>query len=302
MGDEISFKGCQLAGEYKEWPKGKSQLALEPKMDGYRLSAVINRGRVSFHCRDEKPVPWGDNLEHIADELLAMGFGDCMVDGEIMASNFNATGMVRRKARSNIELNQIQDAIKFHAFDMVDLKILEWRNMGGKKARLVEPTPFEERRAQLAAKFIGVSTFAVKLTPMFIVESQEELLSVLRRLLEEGHEGGMAKHLDAPYVMDRHESWGKLKPTKTVEMRVVGAVEGTGKYVGMMGALTCVDADGNEVSVGSGFVDKERAELWQDRPGLVGKIIEVRMQDAASFKATARHPVFVRMRPDRTAL
>lgn len=291
------FPGCQLASEFKEWPKkdGKpvEQMALEPKFDGYRLSAVVGGAQdpVRFYCRDAKEVGWAGNLKHVADELIAMGFENCMVDGEVMAEDWNKTGMVRSKPKSSVETRLIEEQIKFHAFDLVDLSKLATQQ-GSRSTHTADPTPMEDRRAQLAAKFVGVNSFSVKLAPMFIVESAEELLTVTKKLIAEGYEGGMAKRLDAPYVCDRTKAWMKLKPTKTVDMTITGSVEGGGKYKGMLGAWTCVDDGGTEVSVGVGFVDAQRAKFWQEREKMVGRRVEVKMQDCDV--ATARHPVWTK--------
>jgi ATP-dependent DNA ligase len=57
-------------------------------------------------------------------------------------------------------------------------------------------------------------------------------------------------------------------------------VEGNGKFKGMMGALECKGKDENgrkiEASVGGGFSDKERLEIWKTyREVIIGKTIEV---------------------------
>ncbi len=287
------FPGVQLASEFKEWPKGVEQMALEPKFDGFRLSAIVGRADepVRFHCRDAKEVGWAGNLKHVGDELIAMGFENAMIDGEVMAEDWNKTGMVRSKPRSSVEVAAIEREIKFHVFDLVDLsKLAEHRGL--RSVHTADPTPMEERRAQLAAKFVGVNPFSVKLAPMFIVESAEELLTVTKKLIDEGYEGGMAKRLDAPYVCDRTRAWLKLKPTKTVDMTITGSVEGTGKYLGMLGAWTCVDDGGTSVSVGVGFVDAQRTKFWQEREQMIGRRIEVKSQDCNV--ATARHPVWTK--------
>lgn len=306
------YRGCQLATDFSAWPKDVEQMALEPKYDGYRLTAIIGPPvpdglpAVSFHCRSEKPADWSGNLQHIADELGLMGFHSCMLDGEVMADgaegSFNATGMVRRKIlRSSVEKAQIEERIKFHVFDMVDLSILEWRTPRRTQV-LVDPTLFEDRRAQLAAKFVGRDPFSVKLAEMFLVESLEEALKITQRFMDAGGEGAMLKRLDHPYTMDRTTSWLKIKPFETFEAKITGTVEGTGKYVGMLGAIECVDAEGREISVGTGLVDAQRRDMWAVRDALVGQIVECKRQAGRSTVATARHPVFVRLRPDRTSL
>jgi DNA ligase-1 len=304
----MNFPGCQLAGDYTVWPKGVEQMALEPKFDGYRLTAMVGTDKVTFHCRETAEVEWAPNLSHIADELLAMGFQNVMIDGEVMAEDdgsggtFNATGMVRRKhVRSDFEKNQMEKLIKFYVFDLIDPALMVDKAYRKTIVRM-DPTPFMERRAQLAAKFIGVSPFSVKLAEQFIVESHAEAHAIKDRFMAKGGEGAVLKTLNSAYYTTRTDEWLKIKPFVTMEAQITGVVEGTGKYKGMMGAIHCVDKDGTAVSVGTGFDDAQRTTFWLTRTELPGKILEMKKQAGTSAKATARHPVFIRMRPDRTAL
>jgi ATP-dependent DNA ligase len=108
----------------------------------------------------------------------------------------------------------------------------------------------------------------------------------------------MLKPLDGLYALgDRVPYWLKLKPFESVEMTVVGSIEGLGQHVGRLGALTCRSAAGVEVSVGGGFTHEERDSLWAVRDALPGRIVEVKVQ--AGSVATARHPVFLRFRTER---
>lgn len=295
------FPGCQLAAEYKKWPG--VTVGVEPKLDGYRLNAVIVSGKVTFYCRNSEPPAWGANLEFIADELLAMGFDDCMVDGEIMADDWNATGIIRRKTLSTEQRALLEEKVKFWVFDLVQFDRIEKQKVG-RLIKNVDPLPYSERRVRLYDRWCGVNPYSIRLAPMYYANTEAELHDSYERLIRDGHEGAMVKLLDAPYVMDRSSGWQKMKPTKTVEMKITDCVEGTGKYVGMLGAFTCVDERGVQVSVGTGLVDAQRTQFWVDREQMVGKIIEVKSQDlgGGACTATARHPVFVRVREDRVAL
>ena len=54
--------------------------------------------------------------------------------------------------------------------------------------------------------------------------------------------------------------------------------------------------------MGSGFSDTERETLWAEAKAerLVGQVIEVACQHITP-KGQFRHPIFVRMRPDKLA-
>ena len=65
-----------------------------------------------------------------------------------------------------------------------------------------------------------------------------------------------------------------------------------------------VDFKGNEVNVGTGFSDEQRATFWNDRDNLVGKLCEVKYKEVSSDKKTGdeslQFPVFVGIRDDKT--
>lgn len=96
-------------------------------------------------------------------------------------------------------------------------------------------------------------------------------------------------------VLRQGDRWIKVKPEETHDVAITGFVEGRGKHAGR---LSIVQTPlGN---VGSGFSDEERAQLWAEAQAgtLIGQIVEVSCME---FTPTGkfRHPVFLRMRPDK---
>lgn len=96
-------------------------------------------------------------------------------------------------------------------------------------------------------------------------------------------------------VLRQGEYWVKVKPSETHDVIVTGYTEGRGKHRGRLGLVTTVKG-----AVGSGFTDRDREILWAEAEAgrLVGQVIEVscmQFTPAGQF----RHPVFVRMRPDK---
>ena len=78
--------------------------------------------------------------------------------------------------------------------------------------------------------------------------------------------------------------------------------EGTGKYVGMLGALIC-DYKDNVVRVGSGLTDKQRKEIWQNRFKYLDTIVEISYFEEtkdSTGKKSLRFPTFKDFRPDKT--
>ena len=72
---------------------------------------------------------------------------------------------------------------------------------------------------------------------------------------------------------------------------------------GTLGALV-LDYKGNEVKVGSGFTDEQRATFWQGKNDLPGLLCEVKYKEISSDKNTGaeslQFPVFISIRTDKT--
>lgn len=114
-----------------------------------------------------------------------------------------------------------------------------------------------------------------------------DILAKLQRANDLGYEG---------LVLRRGEQWLKVKPAETHDVLITGFSEGTGKHRGRLGFVTTTKG-----AVGAGFSDTEREILWAEANAgrLVGQVIEVtclQMTDHGNF----RHPVFIRMRPDKS--
>lgn len=92
-------------------------------------------------------------------------------------------------------------------------------------------------------------------------------------------------------VLRQGSTWLKVKGEETHDVSITNIIEGTGKFIGMLGAF--VTARGK---VGTGFSDEER-RLFFDL-NLIGSTIEVECQRLTPG-GMFRHPIFKRMRFDK---
>ena len=113
-----------------------------------------------------------------------------------------------------------------------------------------------------------------------------DILAQLQHANDRGHEG---------IVLRQADRWIKVKPEETHDVIITGYAEGEGKHLGRLGYV--VTDRGN---VGAGLTEKEREILWAEAEAgrLVGQIIEVSCMQFTPM-GQFRHPVFVRMRPDK---
>ncbi|MEH2539171.1 hypothetical protein [Bradyrhizobium sp. AZCC 1699] len=113
-----------------------------------------------------------------------------------------------------------------------------------------------------------------------------DIRAQLKRANDLGYEG---------LVLRQGDDWVKIKPVETHDILITGFTEGKGKHRGRLGFVSTAKG-----AVGAGFTDAEREILWAEAKAerLVGQVIEVScMQFTPSGQF--RHPVFVRMRPDK---
>lgn len=108
---------------------------------------------------------------------------------------------------------------------------------------------------------------------------------------------GRANALDYEGIVLRQgDQWIKVKPTETHDVLITSVSEGTGKHRGRLGFVTTARG-----AVGAGFTDSEREVLWAEANAgrLIGQVIEVTCMQLTDY-GNFRHPVFIRMRPDKS--
>jgi len=289
---------CMLAHGFeakrvKHWP-----VAVEPKLDGIRVLCFVNRtaGTARFYSRNGKEFTSFDHLKPAVLDLPALP-GDLndsfVLDGEVVSGTFNATvSSVRKKKVAAI------DAI-FHVFDILPTACFYADSKKG-----YEPAGTYAERVALLDRVLAVGAGPIRRVPFHLVTSEEQIHALYAQFQAEGLEGVIVKNLEGLYHRRRNHSWMKIKAEASVDVPVVGAFEGTGKYVGMLGGLTVV-FKGVKVNVGGGFLDEQRKEFWsayQDDSGssLLNRLVEVVYHEITP-DGSLRHPRFKRFRDDKPA-
>ena len=266
---------CQLAKDANENPsKMVGNKILDYKLDGVRVIAIVKPelGIVTLHSRNGKQFL---NFPHIEQQLAQSTLpGDThwVLDGEITSTSFQEL-MTQVHRKSNAKAD---DAV----LNLFDAMPLDHFLAGESKVRQRDRS---ERLKKMHAEHFShlpnitaLDYFEVDVSTQEGMDKLNEMRDTAAKL---GLEGIMVKDANAVYKCKRSTSWLKIKPTISVDLTVVGAEEGTGKYVGMLGALQCEGVDQGkkiEVSVGSGFSDDQRKEIWTHRKDAMGMIAEVK--------------------------
>jgi DNA ligase-1 len=264
--------------------------ALQPKLDGGRAVAILpgSGGRVKLLSRTGKE--WG-NFESIRLALQAWndkrGTDETLyLDGEVVS--LDANGRINFQQiqktmmrKDGVEVGRLQyvifDAATAQEWQDPQLPYSDRYNVAAATAYAISGTPTLD---EAPVAFVP-STFTKTLT-------MADLKEVSGFWVGKGYEGAMARRADAPVKNKRSKALLKVKTFKDAEARILGKVEGQGKYTGMLGAFRC-QYNGKEFEIGSGFDDNQRQEFWEmaELPELVNfKFFEL------TDDAIPRFPIF----------
>jgi len=154
-----------------------------------------------------------------------------------------------------------------------------------KNGELVVDYPFEYRRKLLEEVFAKIQSPYAKLEVLVA----ENKLQYFYKVVADGGEGVVLKHRQGHYAMGkRSDAWLKLKRFETTAATIVGALEGTGQFQGLVGSLEVVTENGCRSWV-SGMTFEERVYITKNFSSFLGKKIRVGYQQTTSAGAL-RHP------------
>ena len=286
----------QLANKYfdkPEYVEGKT-FALTTKIDGGRIIALKENGKVSFYTRAGQKYEGLVDLEQEMAEKLPDGL--CL-DGEITI--IENKGIPSKEAYKQAMKITRSDGEK-HGLKMIVFDAMlaeEFRNQRCDRV-------WEERRRALNMIFGPRDLKYFELLPvLYQGEDTEMILKWLDAAIAADQEGIMINLTLAPYEFKRTNYLLKVKKMSTLDLEIVGFEEGTGRLTGTLGAILVRYKNGNIVKVGSGFSDRLRIEIWASRDEWLGNICEIQYFEEttnADGGESLRFPVFKDYRPDKT--
>lgn len=294
--DLIPTFNVQLANKYfdkPEYVEGKT-FALTTKIDGGRIIALKEDGKVSFYTRAGQKYEGLVDLEQEMAEKLPDGL--CL-DGEItLLENEGIPSKTAYKQAMKITRSDGEKhGLKMIVFDAMLAE--EFRNQRCDRV-------WEERRRALNMIFGPRNLTYFELLPvLYQGEDTEMILKYLDAAIADKQEGIMINLTLAPYEFKRTNYLLKVKKMSTLDLEIVGFEEGTGRLVGTLGAILVRYKNGNIVKVGSGFSDRLRTEIWSNRDEWLGNICEIQYFEEttnADGGKSLRFPIFKDFRPDKT--
>jgi DNA ligase-1 len=253
------------------------QAALEYKLDGARIQVHKSGDQVSVYSRRLNDVT--PAVPELVEVIRSLPARDLIMDGEVIALRGNGTPhpfqvtMSRFGRRLDIERQRAELPLTPFFFDLLYLD-------GG--ALMDEPA---QERLTALAEVVPERL----LVPRLLTSSSEEAQRFLQTALERGHEGIMAKALDAPYEAGhRGRRWLKIKPANTLDLVVLAAEWGHGRRQGRLSNLHLGARD----PVSGGFV-----MLGKTFKGMTDEMLEWQTKELLELEV-ARDGITVYVRPE----
>ena len=298
----IPVFSCQLAKNGEDHPKKLVGVKLlDPKLDGVRIVTILdkNKNSVTQYSRDGR---LNENFPHIVaalENLLPHITESLVLDGEMISRSFQAL-MKQLNRKDDVDTSDAKLAL-FDCLPLKDFLVGECT---------MSQTERHEALVHFQPHFDTVAKGNVYVIPKLAVDldtndGQKTFKEFNQETIDAGYEGIMVKDPNATYRTKRTDAWLKIKPFITIDVAVVEVVAGTPgtKYEKTMGALLCAGVDQNrkiEVSVGSGFSDELRDQIWENKNAVVGRIIEAKgdvlTKSQNSDVWSLRFPTFMQFR------
>jgi bifunctional non-homologous end joining protein LigD len=298
-----------MLAESAELPHSSSQWRYEPKLDGYRVIAFLDRGSARLQSR--RGLDLTTLFPELAADLAQQPLGTMVLDGEIVAlddagrPSFNALqNRAQLKKAQEITTAQRTTPVVLVCFDLLHVAGLNLR-----------AAPYEDRRRYL-------SQCLVTGAHLQLVHAATDAAELYGAALELGFEGIVAKRLDSAYFPGKRSSaWLKVKAGQSAEFVIGGYTRGKGARE-PLGALLLGYWQGKALQyaghVGSGLGEPVIAELLKRAGGLGRKRspfaaepalhrpttwLEPEMVAEVAFSewtpaGSLRAPVFLRLRDD----
>jgi DNA ligase 1 len=230
----------------------------EAKLDGARVQIHRSGDQVSIYTRSLDDVT--ARLPEVVEATLALPVTTLIADGEAIALRPDG-----RPQKFQITASRFGRSVDIHAARAAQPLSVFFFDLLHRDGVDLLDEPAEARAAALA-DIVPAANRVDRLVTADVEEAQR----FLELTLAAGHEGVMAKSLDAPYEAGRRGAgWLKVKPVHTLDLVVLAVEWGSGRRTGKLsnihlGALD--PATGGFVMLGKTFKGMTDAMLdWQTR-------------------------------------
>jgi DNA ligase-1 len=259
---------------------------IQEKLDGTYRSIVVNTGNIEIYSRSGEKSHYPKFTEKLQNLPDGVYIGEFMVKNEL--DRFKANGL----------LNSDTEPDNIYAVTWDYLTLDEWKEGKSK-------VDYELRLKTLAKNLTenGYGWADVTIAKTRFVNSFEDAKEFYLDIVALGGEGAVLKNKDNKFKNGTATDNIKMKEEAVSEFRITGFQEGTGRFVGTLGAIEVISEDENVVTKVSGFTDDTRDYIWKNREKLLGSIISVKYNGVSKAKDSSTYslmfPVFEDFRPDK---
>jgi DNA ligase 1 len=254
----------------------------QPKLDGMRCIAIVNKDGASLWSRERNPILSAPHLVEELERVFGRGPGELIFDGELynhdMKANFNEfMSIVKQRDRVHPDHEKIQ----YWVYDLANTGCdWDWR------LTALNDIFMNNRHAM---KFM-------REVPSIAIEERDVTywLSHFRKL---GYEGVMIRNAKGGYLNKRSYDLQKIKEFDDGEFAIIGITEGRGRLLGHVGAFVCKMPDSDQTfEAKMAGLTEELKSYWEDHSLWMGKMLTVRYQGLTDTNGVPRFPVGVTFR------
>lgn len=252
-------------GHKIEWPAYG-----QPKLDGTRMMAIVDNGSCTLWTRTRKPITGIPHIQRELESLFPRGYH--LFDGEAynhaLKNDFEKIVSYVR-SEDPIEGHEI---VEYHIYDLP-----------------MEGT-FQERLYVMNDK-IPDDAKHLKVVDTYLVDNEEDAISVFFQMLDAGYEGLMLRNRAGLYVGKRSYDLQKVKDFDEGEFKIIDIKEGRGKLTGHVGAFILVTANGTSFEAKlKGAVDGLKT-AFDDHTTWRNKMMTVQYQGFTKKNEVPRFPI-----------
>ena len=271
---------------------------MEPKLDGGRLFSHISHDRIELYSSNLENLTnsFPDLIEHLKEvQKLNSEKLPIILDSELVVNNKFTDFLKRVKRKYDITPSFIkQYPATAHVFDIIYCK------------HPIYSLRLSERKKILEDITIPSS---IKKVPYKSFISLDDMSTQYEKYLSEGYEGLMIKK-DTPYeIGKRSKSWGKIKPTTTVDLVISKFEYGSGKNASRYSSFEVSTLEGESMGhVGTGFSEEILKKLTillnsSSKPIILEiEFDSLQSSPSSSSGYSMRFPRLVQIREDKDIL
>jgi DNA ligase-1 len=243
----------------------EGDVVFEWKLDGARIQVHKADGNVRIYTRTLNEVTAA--VPEIVEAVHALPVREVILDGEAIAftpeNRPHPFQITMRRFGRKLDVEAMREQLPMKAF-FFDCLRLEAQSLADRPAR----ERFEALSSAVPAELH---------IPRLITSSQAQAQAFYEEAIAAGHEGLMAKALDAPYEAgNRGGSWLKIKRAHTLDLVILAAEWGHGRRTGMLSNLHLGALDpstGQYVMLGKTFKGlTDKMLQWQTQELLAREI------------------------------